>query len=273
MAAPSRWGPDDERGALNLADGEPLARAARLVRAGRVYPLGLPIRHNHGPTTPARPFTVHVPFDRSSGTISAADDYVVLNTHGTTHVDSLSHLWQGETVYNGHPARSGKCAIDTMGWIAGRGVLLDVAALRGRPLRPGEEIQPDELSAAEANAAPVGRGDIVLVRTAYLESGDWDSTDFNREWPGLAVSCADWLLEREVAAVGCDNHGVEARPQTSATPLELHLSLLWKSGVPLMEYVWLAGLARDRIAEFLFVAAPLRIVGGSGSPISPLAIV
>jgi kynurenine formamidase len=269
----SRWGAEDERGALNLADPGRVQAAARLVRSGRVYALGLPIRHNHGPTTPARPNAIHLPFDRSSGEISAADDYLVLNTHGTTHVDALSHIWKGQTVYNGHAPRSGKCAIDSMGWIVGRGVLLDVAGLRGRSLEPGEEVEAADLAEAEANGASVGVGDIVLVRTAYLESGDWDSPEFNSAWPGLGISCVDWLLDRDVAAVGCDNHGLEPRPAKTSSPLDLHIRLIQDSGVPLMEYVWLADLARDRVSEFLFVAAPLKIVGGSGSPISPLAIV
>lgn len=268
-----RWGADDERGALNLIGPEQLLAAARLIRSGQVYVLGLPIRHNHGPNTPARPRTIHLASDRSSGEVSAADDFLVLNTHGATHVDALAHIWKGPTIYNGHPPRSGKCGIDSMGWIAGRGVLLDVAAIWGRPMRPGEEIGASDLEKAEASGARVQPGDVVLVRTGYLESGDWDSAEFNAAWPGLGLSCVDWLLERDVAAVGCDNHGVEPRPTITSRPLDLHLQLTQEAGVPLMELMWLADLSADRVRDFFFVAAPLRIEGGSGSPVSPLAFV
>jgi kynurenine formamidase len=269
-----RWGEADQRGALNLSTPEVVRAALGSVREGRVYPLGPPIDHNRGPIVPSRPrpTVLHQRRKTSSGD-SGADDYVVLNTHGTTHVDALGHVWAGDRVYNGHPEMTGACGVDTVGGIVGRGVLLDVARLHGKPwLEPGYEITPDELTAAEKAAAPLRPGDVALVRTGYLEEPRWDSEEWNEAWPGVGGDCADWFLDREVIAVGADNHGVETRPAKRGRPLELHLKLLHQAGVFIMELLSLAELSRDGVSEFLFVAAPLRIVGGSGSPISPLAI-
>src|SRR5262249_29571052 len=129
-----------------------------------------------------------------------------------------------------------------------------------------------ELTAAERAAAPLRPGDVALVRTGYLEEPRWDSPEWNERWPGVGGDCADWFLDREVIAVGADNHGVEPRPATRCGSLELHLRRPHQAGVFLMELLVLSELARDGVTEFLFVAAPLRIVGGSGSPIAPLAI-
>lgn len=162
--------------------------------------------------------------------------------------------------------------------MVGRGVLLDIARLHGVPWLPTDHgIDPAQLEAAEAMAeVRVGAGDALLVRTGWRAkalSEGWDG------WlsanPGLTPECAAWLYEREVAAVASDNWGVELQPARDGT-LPLHGLLIRDMGMMLGENFDLEALAddcsQDGQWDFFFSAPALRVVGGTGSPVSPIAI-
>jgi kynurenine formamidase len=160
-----------------------------------------------------------------------------------------------------------------MGPVVGRGVLLDVAGLEGDPLRDGTAIGPHDLErAAKRAGTDVGKGDIVLIRTGWAEhQGRADSVSFDSE-PGLNVDAALWLADREIAALGADNFAVEVIPFAQGTVFPVHQRLIRDFGVPLLEGLLLQELAATGRREFLFVASPLPVVGGTGSPINPIAI-
>lgn len=285
-----RWGTDDQLGALNHVRPEDVARAAGLVRRGRVYSLALPIRRSGIPYERSRNPALHLmkvdggdyaAGAQPPGGVRAADDYLVIACHGTTHIDALSHVWIGEEMYNGFPGAmvrsSGahKLAIDNVRGIVTRGVLLDAAAFKGVPHLPGGyAIDGDELEAcAKAQGVGVGRGDVLLVRTGWHTVFAGDPETYHRSQPGLGVTAARWLVEREVVAVGADNVAVEVDPaEDGRSVVPLHVELIRNHGVYLLELLDLEDLARDRVFEFLFIAAPLRIVGGVGSPLNPLAV-
>ena len=283
-----RWGEHDERGALNHIAAAQVRDAAALVRSGEVLSLAQPL----SPRTPVPRHRAGVQhfMGRDGGDYAAgarrpggfqfAEDTVVLPLHIGTHIDALCHAWYDDALYNGFPgsgtrSTSGatRCGIDKMGPIVGRGVLLDIAGARGGPLRDGAAIGPDDLEHAAGQAGvEIGKGDVVLIRTGWAESeGRADVVSFDSE-PGLDVEAALWLAEREIAVLGADNFAVEVIPFAPGTVFPVHQRLIRDFGIPLLEGLLLHQLAATGRHEFLFAASPLPVVGGTGSPINPMAI-
>ena len=275
-----RWGPEDERGTLNLLTPEIVKSAMGLVKNGKVYSLGARV----GPTGPKairrnkswHLVTVHNPPGRTE-----ADDVLVTHCHASTHIDALSHVWYDDQLYNGHPGSSvsrwgaEKCSIDGVRWVVGRGILLDIPALKGVDhLENDYAVTPQDLDdAARREGVEVRPGDIVLVRTGWFQMYGQEIDDRNATaFPGLDPAAGEWLGEHDVCAVGSDNVAVERWSMDVDLGLELHKKMLRDLGGYLIEFINLEELAANQAYEFLFVAAPLRIVGGVGSPINPLAI-
>jgi kynurenine formamidase len=163
--------------------------------------------------------------------------------------------------------------------LVGRGVLLDVPRLRGQPwLEPGEHVFRRDLERAEDDeGVMVEEGDILLVRTGHArrlsELGPWDTAGAK---PGLHPTAMRFLAERRVAALGCDGNSDTAPSSTEGLAFPIHVLALTAMGVHLLDYLQLEELAaaceRERRWEFFFVAAPLRIDLGTGSPLNPIAI-
>ena len=163
--------------------------------------------------------------------------------------------------------------------LVGRGVLLDVPALRGvRWLEPGEHIYPDELDGCERKqGVTVQEGDILLVRTGHAQRhadlGPWDS---DAAKAGLHPTCASFLAERRIAALGSDGNSDTTPSTTEGIDFPIHALALNAMGVHLLDYLRLedlvAACVRESRWEFLFFAAPLRVVGGTGSPVNPIAV-
>jgi kynurenine formamidase len=208
-------------------------------------------------------------------------DYLFLRLHGTaTHVDALGHVWAGERLYNGHPSSgSGSgglhhCGIDRVTAIVTRGVLLDVAGHQDVDhLPPGHEITVDELRAcARDHSVEVRQGDAVLVRTGWPRVYASDPDLYTWEFPGIGLEAAEWLAELDVVLVGADNLGVEVRSREKPWELPVHLCLLHRNGIYMLELLDLDRIAADGVRTFLFFLAPLTVVGGTGSPVNPIAI-
>jgi kynurenine formamidase len=283
-----RWGKHDERGALNHIAAAQVRDAAALVRSGEVLSLAQPL----SPRTPVPQHRAGVQhfMGRDGGDYAAgarrpggfqfAEDTVMLPLHIGTHIDALCHAWYDDALYNGFPgsgtrSTSGatRCGIDKMGPIVGRGVLLDIAGARGGPLEDGAAIGREDLErAADQAGVEVGKGDVVLIRTGWEENqGRADVVSFDSE-PGLDVEAALWLAEREIAVLGADNFAVEVIPFAPGTVFPVHQRLIRDFGIPLLEGLLLHQLAATGRHEFLFAASPLPVVGGTGSPINPMAI-
>ncbi|MBC6461236.1 cyclase family protein [Actinomadura sp. HBU206391] len=315
-----RWGDGDERGALNLLTPEAVLAAVSCVRDGRVLSLSLPIRGSTSSPAPTtvphlrgRPLPQHFMSvdggDYAAGAraigagLKMADDALIVTPHGTTtHMDALCHMWAGEELYNGHPAGrvrsygAARCGIDKAGPVVARGVLFDVAAVRGVPrLAAGDRIDGADLAACGVEVRP---GDVAVVRTGWPLT--WHSDGPEAYWagqPGLSADGGRWLAERDVAMVASDNAAIGAlnSDQLADEDLadDLHLILLWRHGIHLAEMLWLEDLAEALRADtgssaaadgtgtgpsvtprtdFLFVAAPLAIEGGTASPINPMAV-
>lgn len=292
-----RWGKDDKLGTLNHITPERVAAAARLVKTGKVFEMGVPVSSG-GIQLPGRSrinpvhlmsMTALDKFPMKGWEdIHICDDYLFLPLQSVTQWDGLAHVGYDGCYYNGVPADS----VRTQGGsqvlsihqiaekgIAGRGVLLDIAKLNGVDRLPlGHEIHPEELERAEAaQGVKVGPGDILLVRTGWMRHYVVDNAP-EIYWagePGLHLSCAEWLAKREVASVCSDNWAVEAfRPESMTLPL--HCVLIRDLGMTLGEIFDLEALAadcaKDGAYEFLFTAPPLKVIGGVGTPITPLAL-
>lgn len=293
-----RFGPEDQRGTLNLLTGDVVLQALATARTGEVLSLAMPIRgatSSPAPTTvphlKGRPLPQHFMSvdggDYAAGTrpigagLRMADDALIVTHHGTTtHMDALCHMWEGESLYNGHPAArvrsygSGRCGIEHVGGVVARGVLFDVPAHLGLDHLPADfRITADVL---EEIFPAVRRGDVAVIRTGWPRTWERSHEEYWSGQPGLSADAGRWLAARDVAAVASDNAAIGALNdrQLADEGLEddLHLILLHRHGIHLIEMLWLEELSTAGRTEFVFVAAPLKIEGGTGSPINPLAI-
>jgi kynurenine formamidase len=288
-----RWGADDERGTLNLLTAERIAAAATLVRTGKLFDLGIPF-DSDGPQdgrvrpNPLRTMKETGVAQHHPGAFRYADDYVFMALQAASQWDALAHVFYDEQLYNGFSSSevtvhgAGRCAVDRLSpGVAGRGVLLDIARLKGVSwLEAGEAILPGDLDAAAAEQdVEVRAGDVLLVRTGWRHMfvERRDARAFKAGEPGLSVTCAEWLHRHDVAAVACDNFAVEVIPgEYDDEYLPLHMILLRDMGMPLGEILDFEALAADcasdGIYECFFCAPPLKFTRGVGSPINPLAL-
>jgi kynurenine formamidase len=290
-----RWGAEDERGALNLITAEKRAAAAALVRSGAAVSCAreLPVAPSPENPTPALHFMARAGDAcaiEGTGGLEACMDFVGVAFHGmaVSHIDALCHVLVEGRMYNGRPASAVKSTGAEAGsilaageGIVGRGVLLDIPRLRGVPWLDGDAcIAPEELVAAEEGAGlRVGEGDLLLVSTgrdARREArGPWNPNEGGLA--GLHPECIPWLRERDVAVLGSDGVS-DPLPGNAAAgwPIPVHQCTLVAMGVHLLDNLALGGLAdacaRHGRWEFLFTVAPLRIAGGTGSPVNPIAL-
>jgi len=296
-----RWGPDDEKGALNFITPACILAAAALPRRGQVISCAVPFDAN-GPQTGegGRHNPIHYMLahggdalagaqDAFPGGFRYADDAITMPLQCGTQWDSLAHVFYDGKMYNDRDIRlvtgtgAAKNGIDkAKDGVVARGVLLDLPRHAGVDwLEDGHAIKPGELDAcAEAQGVAIASGDVVLIRTGKLarcqRAGSWAGYVGGLA-PGLSVHCAPWLFEREVAAVCTDTWGLEVFPgEVEDCISPLHMISLRNTGVLFGEIFDLERLAsacaEDGRYAFLFAAPPLPITGAVGSPINPLAI-
>lgn len=294
-----RWGPDDERGALNLITADAIRAASSLVVSGEVFDLGIPLGAD-GPQTPWRPedprmnvvhFMTSTGNDRPGpgGPVRFADDTVVMPLQAGTQWDALGHAHYDGQMWNGYSSREQitvegltKNSVDRVSYVAGRAVLLDIAALKKvDQLEGGYRITPADLDGAAAlEGVEIQPGDILLIRTGWWErfaDGRLSREEFFASEPGLTIACAQWLRDRDVAAVAMDNYGLDVvPPEHEGLMYPLHMLLIRDMGVTIGELFDLGALARacaaDGRYEFLLVAPALKVPGAAGSPLNPIAL-
>ncbi len=289
-----RWGPDDERGTLNLLTPQHVRTAASLIREGVTVPCArpVPVQPAADNPQPARHFMIvagdEARIDPEMEGFEAVSDYLGINLHGlpNSHLDALSHVFIKGRMYNGYDAslvrsdgtekNSIMAAADG---IVGRGVLLDIPALRGVDwLEPGDAISVDDLIAAEqAQHVRVTEADILLVVTGRdarrAARGPW----WHRSdgIAGLGVDCIPWLHERDIAVLGSDAISDVLPSGVPGWPMPIHQIVLVMMGCPLLDNLRLDRLAaacrQRRRWEFHFSVAPLHLERGTGCPVNPLA--
>jgi kynurenine formamidase len=275
-----RWGSDDERGAVNLVTPERVLAACQRPQNGHVYQLGIDLKRD-APVGGNRIAPLHF-MTQDGGDFAAlgrhdwgtADDYMVLATQGTTHVDGLAHVWSGGQLYNGYPytevrsSGAAKLGLEKLGGMVTTAHLFDVSHLQGDdPPEITPELVEQMLSARIARPEP---GDAMLFRTGWMETalhGDVDDGKF----PVVALSMGEWFADNDIAIIGADNIAVEATGRRGVLP-PLHKILVRDLGVTLMELLHLRAPAEDGVETGMLVVAPLRISRGVGSPVNPLLV-
>ncbi|MEO5722736.1 MAG: cyclase family protein, partial [Ilumatobacteraceae bacterium] len=221
--------------------------------------------------------------------LETALDYVGVAFHGmaVSHLDALCHVFHDGLMYNGVPATDVKSigalrnsVMTCANGVVSRGVLLDIPRLRGVEwLEPRDTISPSELDAAATAAGiEVEAGDVVLVSTGRdvrrAAFGPWDPLEVGMA--GLAPECADWIHDHDIAVIGSDGVSDPLPNNSNGWPIPIHMCCLVAMGVLLLDNLDLSGLSaacgQAGKWEFLFTIAPLQVVGATGSPINPVAI-
>lgn len=289
-----RWGDDDEVGTANLITPAKRLEAAKLVKSGQTVSLSRPwpTEPEPGNFHPAQHFKMRV--ERSHGA-GMAEDYIGAEYHGRvlTHVDAINHAWDSDGMWNGRSpdeeitlsaTSPGHHKTATWGgvqaWRDGlvtRGVLLDVPRHRGQPYvtidNPVHGWDLEEVAAAQGT--PLTPGDAVVV---YSGREAWDRENeawagMSEERPGTDPSCLWFLREHDCAVLVWDM--TDRWPNPYDMPFGNH-SAIFAYGLALVDHALLEPLAEACQAagrwEFMLVVSPLPIMGGTGSPANPLAI-
>jgi kynurenine formamidase len=298
-----KWGKDDEVGALNYLDAEQVIAATRLVRKGRVFTLQVPMGDPAGdPVWPSRRSAERYQvldeghFNCGKGPVFPgglhyADDVMSAYLQGSTQYDALGHVWYDGKLYNGYDAMStvgglSKVSVQPIAerGVVGRGVLIDMARHRGKAaLDKGETFNHEDLlEAAKKQGVVLSKRTILVIRTGFIETfKTLGKEEFYRNFlePGLTFSreLVSWFHEMEIPNLVTDTIGNEVTVDpVSGVALPLHCALMRNLGVAFTEICDLSKLAedcqQDRVWEFLYTAAPLKVVNGSGAPVNPIVL-
>lgn len=261
-----------------------IAQMAARLRSARMYDLAQPyyVGMPHHPSHPPYLFSLvkkHGDFV-SSVCGSSASEAIALGGHVGTHIDALCHFSRDGKLHDGSVAAEvqsyarglERLSVDTMAPLMSRGVLLDIPPLAGVDVLPADFIVTPELmdAACQRQSVEIQPGDVVLIRTGWATH--WgDAAKYIRQvhGPGPEEPGARWLSARGVIAAGSDTIAFERVPSAG---MPVHLHLLVERGIHIIEALNMEELARDAVYEFLFLASPLRLTGGTGSPIRPLAL-
>jgi kynurenine formamidase len=291
---PSRWGPDDQAGALNEITPDVVLDAVRLVRTGQVHDLAH-VLHADVPAFPGRTYRSYLtsnshyvnrrgPGGGPDGLGRNGVNWVVEQITATqqmgTHMDALNHLQVGDRTYNGHRLAdiaedhgTNRLGVDTLPQIVTRGLLLDVAAVRDVDrLEPG-----DVITVADAAAALGGRslrpGDAVLFHTGWGRCWDGDGDRYSAGEPGPGLELAGWLAEQRVALTGCDTWSYgPIPPEDPDQPFVVPQTLNVRHGIVVLENLRLAEAAASGLREFCLVVSHAKPRGATGAWVTPLAL-
>jgi kynurenine formamidase len=282
---PSRWGAADQRGAANRITPAKVLEAKNLITTGTVYQLGR-VYEAAMPIFGTRHFSLKIP--QTFGPLGTNkmmyhDELVSAELAQVgTQFDGLGHVGVGDLFYNGNNradfAKADgllKLGVENVGAITTRGVLLDIAALKGvAQLAGGYEITAADVQGALARQkTEIHAGDVVLVHTGWGSLWLKDNAKFNASAPGVGLEAARYLVEREVVMIGADTWSMEVVPNPNPDlQFPVHQLLIPRNGVYIFENLATEDLARDRVYEFAFFFAPLKLKGATGSPGNPIAI-
>jgi kynurenine formamidase len=288
-----KWGPEDQKGTLNYLTPSIAARAAGLIRTGRSVSMARPIdtvasADNPGPAIHLMMRSYDI-LQENEKDVQFVADYLGCGCHGWahSHFDALCHVAYRGKLYNDRPISlvnsQGARAMDITQYshgIVGRGVLLDIPRLRKvKWLEPGEAVTADELEAAEkAEGVKLGEGDIFVFRVGHykrrVELGPWDVDGEGRA--GLDPAAMKLLHRRKIAAFFPDGDGEVMPSPVENISNPVHALQITSMGLACADSLQLEELAeeceRERRWEFFAAVSTLRLRGGTGSLVNPLAI-
>ena len=299
---PSEWGADDQLGALNRLTPAKVLAAAGLITEGKIYDMGRVFEEDmplFDLTPQYRKYSLTVPGAPSWGPMGENrlawnEDYISGHiTQNGTQFDSLSHMatFTGKPgdlnevrYYNGYSHADigtgrgfSKLGVEHVTPIFTRGVLIDVAGLKGRMLECTEEVTLTDLHAAlkrqGMDESVIQPGDALFYYTGWGTLWKTDNNKFNSCVPGLSDKAGDWMVDRKVILVGTDNWAVETSPEPDPTQFALnHQKFLVENGIYIMENINFSALLLDKAYEFAFVFGAIPFKGATGSPARPFAL-
>jgi kynurenine formamidase len=296
----SRWGPDDQKGNGNLMTPAKTLEALKLLKTGEVISLGMPYDEKM-PIAPGRAYALRMPGGPTGGPYGDKsktiwnDEFIATEIGQIgTQMDALGHLgcmcgFRGDKTqmlfYNGNkladmwsPYGLTKLGMENAPVFVTRGVLFDVQGLKGRVLDVGEPITLADLKdclkrqgISEDSFTP---GDAAFVRTGHGSRWYTETKTFYDGAPGIVLECAKWFSSLEVVIVGADNFAVEVVPPVDPDVFHpCHQHLIMENGIYLHEGMTFEELIEREVYEFAYVFAPLKIVGATGSPGNPIALI
>jgi kynurenine formamidase len=282
---PSKWGAADERGSANHMKPESVLRAARLIRTGEVIEIGH-VLSAAMPFFGTRRFDVHTKrtLMNDGSNRRGSNEELVVGEMGQvgTQFDGFAHQTHENRLYNcialdEIATRTGfsKLGIEKVGALITRGVLIDVAALKGVEMLPDAyEITVSDLEQAlRRQNLSLQAGDAILIHTGWSRLWARDNARYVKSCPGVGIAAAEWLAARDPMLVGADNWPVEVAPNPdSRLSLPVHQIMLVVHGIHLLENLKLDELAARQVHEFAFIVQPLKMHGFSGSSVAPIAI-
>ena len=282
---PSKWGAADERGSGNHMKAESVLKAVRLVRTGEVVELGHVLNASM-PISATRRFDVHTKrtFMNKPSNRRGSNEEVLLSEIGQvgTQLDGFAHQTIEDKVYNCFKmddiaTRTGftKVGIEKVCTLITRGVLIDVAALKGVDMLPDTyEITVADLEQAlQRQNQKLQPGDAVIIHTGWGKLWAKDNARYMKGNPGIGVQAAEWLAKQDPMLVGADTPPVEVSPNPDPQiSLPVHQIMLVVNGIHLLENLKLDDLAAKRVHEFAFMMQPLKLQGFTGSSVAPIAV-
>lgn len=282
---PTKWGANDQRGSGNHMKPETVLRALKLVQTGEVIELGQ-VLSSTMPFFGTRRFDVHTKrtFMNPQTNRRGSNEELVVSEIGQvgTQFDGFAHQTIGDSLYNcfklGDAAtRNGfeKLGVENVGALITRGVLIDIAALKGVEMLPDNyEITVQDIEQALARQKlKLQPGDAVIIHTGYGKLWGKDNVRYVKASPGIGVAAAEWLAKQDPMLVGADNSSVEISPNPDPKlSLPIHQIMLVINGIHLLENLKLDQLAAQRVQEFALILQPLKIQGGTGSTVAPIAL-
>ena len=282
---PSKWGAGDERGSMNHQKPAAVMNAVKLIKSGEIIELAH-VLSAQMPFSGTRRFDVHTKrtFMNQFSNQRGSNEELVVTELGQvgTQFDGFAHQTHMDSWYNcfkvsENATRSGftKLGVEKVGMIMTRGVLIDVAGLKGVEMLPDTyEITPQDLQQALARqGTKLQPGDAILIHTGWGRLYGKDNGRYVKTCPGVGVAAAEWLARQDPLLVGADNWPVEVAPNPDKQlSLPGHQIFLVVNGIHILENLKLDELAGKKVYEFAFAMQPLKIQGASGSTVSPVAI-
>jgi kynurenine formamidase len=282
---PSKWGAGDERGSANHMKPASVLKATQLIKTGEVIEIAH-VLNDKMPFFGTRRFDVHVKrsFMNDFSNRRGSNEEVVISEIGQvgTQFDGFAHQTHEDSHYNcfktGAISTRGsftKLGIEKVGTLMTRGVLIDVAGLKGVDTLPDTyEITVKDLQDALAKQRlTLQPGDAVLINTGWNKLWGKDNARYVKSCPGIGVAAAEWLAKQDPMLIGSDNWPVEVAPNPDPKlSLPVHQVALVVNGIHLLENLKLDDLAAKQVYEFAFVMQPLKAQGFTGSTVAPVAI-
>ena len=281
---PSKWGANDERGSANHMGPKSVLRAKELIRTGEVVELAHPLDGKMA-FFGTRRFDVHPKrtFMNDFSNRRGSNEEIVIAEMGQvgTQFDGFAHQSHEDSHYN--CAKTGdiatrstftKFGMDKVGTLMTRGVLIDVAGLKGvEMLGDNYEITVEDIEAAlKRQNLQIQPGDAVAIHTGWGRIYGKDNARYVKGGPGLGIKAAEYLIKLDPMLLGADNWPVEVAPNPDPKlSLPVHQLALVVHGVHLLENMKLDELASKRVWEFAFVLQPIK-AAFTGSTVAPVAI-